>query len=72
VDAGYAGPPCSFCDDFGLLTLNDGTKLRSVASGIPRRGKGLYEPEENNSSEHRECCERLSSPGLFEPAIKST
>jgi hypothetical protein len=42
VDAGYAGPPCSFCDDFGLLERNDGTKLRSVASGIPRRRRGLY------------------------------
>jgi hypothetical protein len=42
VDAGYAGAPCSFCDHFGLLTRSDGTKLRSVASGIPRRRRGLF------------------------------
>lgn len=42
VDAGYAGVPCSFCDEFGLLTCDDGKKLRSVEMDKGRRGKGLY------------------------------
>ena len=32
VRAGYAGPPCPLCTEFGLLTLADGrTALRRAA-----------------------------------------
>jgi hypothetical protein len=42
VDAGYAGDPCSLCDDFGMLARDDGTKLRSVKrDGGKRPGRGL-------------------------------
>lgn len=36
VRAGYAGPPCSLCTGLGLLTLADGTTLRSVELPKPR------------------------------------
>jgi len=42
VDAGYAGHPCSFCKELGLLTRDDGKKLR----GVPRqkrRSRSLYD-----------------------------
>jgi hypothetical protein len=43
VDAGYAGYPCSFCKKFGLLTRDDGKKLRTVPRNKRRPGKGLYD-----------------------------
>jgi hypothetical protein len=44
VDAGYAGRPCFWCNKLGLLTRNDGKKLRSVRPRDYRRpGKGLYD-----------------------------
>ena len=30
IDAGYAGMPCSLCDEYGLLLQDDGAKLRTV------------------------------------------
>jgi len=45
VDAGYAGQPCSLCDKFDLLVLEDGRKLRTVDMYEPsrkRRRSGLY------------------------------
>jgi hypothetical protein len=43
VDAGYAGYSCSFCKKFGLLTRDDGKKLRTVPRAKRRLGKGLYD-----------------------------
>jgi hypothetical protein len=42
VDAGYAGHPCSLCDELGMLARDDGTKLGSVdRDGRNRPGRGL-------------------------------
>ena len=41
VDAGYAGHPCSFCDEFGLLSRDDGKSLRSVPR--EKRRHSLYD-----------------------------
>lgn len=42
ADAGYAGHPCASCAEFGLLTRDDGKKLRTVPRQKRRRGS-LYE-----------------------------
>lgn len=41
VEAGYAGPPCDLCEEFGLMVRDDGKKLRSVNLYKRRPGKGL-------------------------------
>ena len=44
VDAGYAGRRCFWCTKFGLLTCDDGTKLRSIKPRDMRRpSRGLYD-----------------------------
>jgi len=44
VDAGYAGPGCFWCSQFGLLTCDDGKKLRSIKPRDMRRpSRGLYD-----------------------------
>ncbi|MBZ5574636.1 MAG: hypothetical protein LAO09_22500 [Acidobacteriia bacterium] len=42
VDAGYAGPSCYLCEEFGLMVRDDGTKLRSVNPYKRRPGRSLY------------------------------
>ncbi len=46
VDAGWAGHPCSLCDEFGLLTRDAGKKLRSVPRD--KRGPEAYVISEVN------------------------
>lgn len=46
VDAGYGGPPCWLCEEFGLMIREDGEKLRCVklAEHKPVRHGGPFEP----------------------------
>jgi hypothetical protein len=43
VQAGYAGPPCRLCDEFGLNILPDGTELRSVSLPKTQRRGSLFD-----------------------------
>jgi hypothetical protein len=47
VLAGFAGPPCELCQEFGLYKLAEGKELRPIALPKPkRRRKGLFDEEE--------------------------
>jgi hypothetical protein len=42
VDGGYGGPPCSVCEELGLMVREDGVHLKCV-NLFPRPRKGLYD-----------------------------
>jgi hypothetical protein len=42
IDSGYGGPPCSLCEENGLMVDHDGRRLRCVEVCSPPKGSGLY------------------------------
>jgi hypothetical protein len=42
IDGGYGGPPCSLCEENGLMVGHDGRRLRCVEGYPSSKGGGLY------------------------------
>ncbi len=41
VERGYGGFPCQICEEYGLMTRDDGVHLKCIS--IPRPRRGLYD-----------------------------